>query len=671
MSNVDECTKAIESLTLGPINSLHDEPKQEVSSYPDYDMPIQSKGGYQLDFENLDAFNPFQGSVKMVLSPLRSAVDNPPTESPNTETENIAEQPTKIESALDDTLPFAPPVDHSLVDTSSNISSAESSVVTVLKVPAMEEQDSCTATPDEKQPSLNVTQDYSSGSFVEDAPLPTKGSYSLDFDPTKIESVLDDTLPFAPPVDHSLVDTSSNISSAESSVVTVLKVPAMEEQDSCTATPDEKQPSLNVTQDYSSGSFVEDAPLPTKGSYSLDFDPTKIESALDDTLPFAPPGDHSLVDTSSNISSAESSVVTVLKVPAMEEQDSCTATPDEKQPSLNVTQDYSSGSFVEDAPLPTKGSYSLDFDPTKIESTLDDTLPFAPPVDHSLVDTSSNISSAESSVVTVLKVPAMEEQDSCTATPDEKQPPINVAQDYSSGSFVEDAPLPTKGSYSLDFDPTKIESALDDTLPFAPPGDHSLVDTSSNISSAESSVVTVLKVPAMEEQDSCTATPDEKQPSLNVTQDYSSGSFVEDAPLPTKGSYSLDFDPTKIESALDDTLPFAPPVDHSLVDTSSNISSAEISVVTVLKVPAMEEQDSCTATPDEKQPSLNVTQDYSSGSFVEAAPLPTKGSYSLDFDPTKIESALDDTLPSPNLGITPWLTPPPTSAPQRAAWSQC
>nr|XP_033967311.1 transforming acidic coiled-coil-containing protein 3 isoform X2 [Pseudochaenichthys georgianus] len=182
MSSVDECTKAIESLTLGPINSLHDEPKQEVSSYPDDDMPIQSKGGYQLDFENLDAFNPFQGSVKMVLSPVRSAVDNPPTESPNAETENIAEQPTKIESALDDTLPFAPPVDHSLVDTSSNISSAESSVVTVLKVPAMEEQDSCTATPDEKQPSLNVTQDHSSGSFVEDAPLPTKGSYSLDFD---------------------------------------------------------------------------------------------------------------------------------------------------------------------------------------------------------------------------------------------------------------------------------------------------------------------------------------------------------------------------------------------------------------------------------------------------------------------------------------------------------
>ncbi|KAJ4939385.1 hypothetical protein JOQ06_028834 [Pogonophryne albipinna] len=182
MSNVDECTKAIESLTLGPINSLHDVPKQEVSSYPDDDMPIQSKGGYQLDFENLDAFNPFQGSVKMVLSPVRSAVDNPPTESPNTETENIAEQPTKIESALNDTLPFAPSVDHSLVDTSSNISSAESSVVTVLKVPAMEEQDSCTATPDEKQPSLNVTQDYSSGSFVEDAPLPTKGSYSLDFD---------------------------------------------------------------------------------------------------------------------------------------------------------------------------------------------------------------------------------------------------------------------------------------------------------------------------------------------------------------------------------------------------------------------------------------------------------------------------------------------------------
>ncbi|XP_070776072.1 transforming acidic coiled-coil-containing protein 3 [Enoplosus armatus] len=195
MTSVDECTKVMESLNLDKTNTLPpdateqpDEPKQEVSSYPDDDMPIQSKGGYQLDFDNLEAMDPFQGSNKMVLSPARPAAENPPTdqtESQHTKPENISEEPTKIESALDETLPFTPSVENSLVDVSANISSTESSVVTVLKVSAVEEQDSCTATPDEKQRagmSVNVDEGKVSGSFVEDAPLPAKGSYSLDFD---------------------------------------------------------------------------------------------------------------------------------------------------------------------------------------------------------------------------------------------------------------------------------------------------------------------------------------------------------------------------------------------------------------------------------------------------------------------------------------------------------
>ncbi|XP_039993176.1 transforming acidic coiled-coil-containing protein 3 [Xiphias gladius] len=193
MTSVDECTKAMESLNLDKTNALPqeatehpNEPKQEVSSYPDDDMPIQSKGGYQLDFDNLDAIDPFQGSNKMVLSPARPAVENPPTdqtESQHTQPENILEEPTKKDSALDETLPFTPSVENSLVDVSANISSTENSVVTVAKVPAVEEQDSCTATRDEEQPAkTSVDQDKASGSFVDDAPLSAKGSYNLDFD---------------------------------------------------------------------------------------------------------------------------------------------------------------------------------------------------------------------------------------------------------------------------------------------------------------------------------------------------------------------------------------------------------------------------------------------------------------------------------------------------------
>ncbi|AWP16508.1 putative transforming acidic coiled-coil-containing protein 3 [Scophthalmus maximus] len=195
MTNVDECTKAMESLNLDKANVLPqevtdhlEEPKIEVSTYPDDDMPIQSKGDYELDFDNLDAVDPFQSSNKMVFSPEKPAVEKSPTGqivSQHTEPEKISEEPTKMESALDETLPFTPSVENSLVDVSANISSTESSVVTVAKVPAVEEEDLCTATPDEEQlaeNAPNADQDKASGSFPDDAPLPGKGTYNFDFD---------------------------------------------------------------------------------------------------------------------------------------------------------------------------------------------------------------------------------------------------------------------------------------------------------------------------------------------------------------------------------------------------------------------------------------------------------------------------------------------------------
>ncbi|XP_041828866.1 transforming acidic coiled-coil-containing protein 3 [Melanotaenia boesemani] len=191
MTSVDECTKALDSLSLDQSNTLPQEQaeqsEQELSSYPDDDMPIQSKGGYQLDFDNLDAIDPFQGSNKMTLSPAKPAIEHLPTdvaEHGHTPSEKILEEPKKVEPTLDDTLPFTTPsVENSLAD----ISSTESSVVTVMvaKFPAVEEQSSFTATPDEKQlsgMSASSDQDAISGSFVDDAPLPAKVSYNLDFD---------------------------------------------------------------------------------------------------------------------------------------------------------------------------------------------------------------------------------------------------------------------------------------------------------------------------------------------------------------------------------------------------------------------------------------------------------------------------------------------------------
>uniref|UniRef100_A0A8C6WKT5 Uncharacterized protein n=1 Tax=Neogobius melanostomus TaxID=47308 RepID=A0A8C6WKT5_9GOBI len=56
MTNVDECVKAMESLHLEKT----------------------SRGEYQMNFENLDALNPFQSSNKMALSPMPPATETPP-----------------------------------------------------------------------------------------------------------------------------------------------------------------------------------------------------------------------------------------------------------------------------------------------------------------------------------------------------------------------------------------------------------------------------------------------------------------------------------------------------------------------------------------------------------------------------------------------------------------
>uniref|UniRef100_A0A3Q2QGF9 Uncharacterized protein n=1 Tax=Fundulus heteroclitus TaxID=8078 RepID=A0A3Q2QGF9_FUNHE len=65
MSSCRDAT-AVDQLTW-PLFTL----PAELSSFPDDNMPIQSGGGYKLDFDNLEAIDPFQGSKKMALSPRR------------------------------------------------------------------------------------------------------------------------------------------------------------------------------------------------------------------------------------------------------------------------------------------------------------------------------------------------------------------------------------------------------------------------------------------------------------------------------------------------------------------------------------------------------------------------------------------------------------------------
>lgn len=168
-----------------PQTDCFTESPADFSSFPDDDMPILSKGGYNLDFDNLDSINPFQGSNKMILSPTRPTVENHSTlqtESDDIKSASISEKSSKVDSALDETLPFTPSVENSLADISANLSSTESSVVTVSKAAAA---DSDSVTPDEKQcatVSPSADEDQVPGPLDEDAPLPAKATYTLDFD---------------------------------------------------------------------------------------------------------------------------------------------------------------------------------------------------------------------------------------------------------------------------------------------------------------------------------------------------------------------------------------------------------------------------------------------------------------------------------------------------------
>ncbi|XP_077477777.1 transforming acidic coiled-coil-containing protein 3 [Stigmatopora argus] len=148
---------------------------QEPSTYPEDNVPIQSKGSYQFDFDNLDNMNPFAGSNKMILSPPGS-VKNPSPKQPD----STHEEPTnKCDTTLDETLPFTCSAENSLVNNSAEVGSTDSSVITI-KLPAVE-QESRGGTPDQSVTMMTPRGDEKEpGGFDEDAALPSKGSYDFD-----------------------------------------------------------------------------------------------------------------------------------------------------------------------------------------------------------------------------------------------------------------------------------------------------------------------------------------------------------------------------------------------------------------------------------------------------------------------------------------------------------
>ncbi|XP_062379117.1 transforming acidic coiled-coil-containing protein 3 [Sardina pilchardus] len=212
MNALDDCISTLESLKLTSDESMSQENTEnglvvsssDTGGYPDDDMPIKSKGGYQLDFENLDTINPFQGSSAMAFSPVRSCVgatvarspvksepevvENAPVSAP--ESVPVEEEVVKTDSALDETIPFIASLENSVADTSTNVCATDSPVIIDPKKLLTPQADQSLDDTEELPKALSsaIPEPEASAApppvseSVEETPLPATGTYSFDFD---------------------------------------------------------------------------------------------------------------------------------------------------------------------------------------------------------------------------------------------------------------------------------------------------------------------------------------------------------------------------------------------------------------------------------------------------------------------------------------------------------
>ncbi|CAB1335262.1 unnamed protein product, partial [Coregonus sp. 'balchen'] len=425
MESLDDCSKALESSQFTTpeevlpqeINEPVDVPKSDftnVSSYPDDDMPIQSKGGYQLDFDNLDAINPFQGSTKMVLSPARPSelVENPKAEEQCERNVIEAVSPEKLEesdnneTAMDETLPFMPSVENDIADISADMCSNDSSVITMTKDPAVElsnageeetVQSSVNLDPDQALAIFTTVAEAVAISTAEKTPLPPKGAYELDFanldsvdpfqtggskmqnSPVLLRKQSCDNPPQKVEVEESAVKEMEPAATLEG-VQPVLEAPVQPEiKPIASLSPAPKETSKPAEDAVAITSTAEETPLPPKGTYELDF------ANLDSVNPFQTGGskmqnspvlgrkwpcdnppqkvevDEPAVKEMEPAATLEG-VQPVLEAPVQPEMKPIAAlSPAPKETSKPSEVAVAITSTAEETPLPPKGTYELDF----------------------------------------------------------------------------------------------------------------------------------------------------------------------------------------------------------------------------------------------------------------------------------------------------------------------
>ncbi|XP_074003367.1 transforming acidic coiled-coil-containing protein 3 isoform X2 [Numenius arquata] len=167
---LDDCSEALaDDLLSALVNKTEAEADNTVIStlmpekvstapYPDDEMPVKSRGSYNLDFDNLNGINPFQSSAQLQHSPgnLQKSLVNRVSSSPERISEKSSDSPL-----LDDTVPFAS------TTASTERSSEEEKTLLSGKGSVLRELESTKSKLSPKQTINDPVQDVKSGSTTD------------------------------------------------------------------------------------------------------------------------------------------------------------------------------------------------------------------------------------------------------------------------------------------------------------------------------------------------------------------------------------------------------------------------------------------------------------------------------------------------------------------------
>uniref|UniRef100_W5MJL5 Transforming, acidic coiled-coil containing protein 3 n=1 Tax=Lepisosteus oculatus TaxID=7918 RepID=W5MJL5_LEPOC len=193
---LDDCTKAMETLSLenhpAAITGASCLESKEVASFDepmsDDGIRIESKGEYSIDFDHLDAINPFKSSSQVGNSPVKAmnTVETPAQMAVSPE-RGVSEI-TSADDSMSTTLPISLSMDNSdaglkteVVNSPVVIKARDASSFDIPE-DAKNESDDIVLKADDILDNLDRTAPLSSSLTLQNSPLPAKGSYAVDFD---------------------------------------------------------------------------------------------------------------------------------------------------------------------------------------------------------------------------------------------------------------------------------------------------------------------------------------------------------------------------------------------------------------------------------------------------------------------------------------------------------